>query len=168
MFITQWEVNSRHCGKQPNCSPIPYRPNFIYHHRNITFLIRHVMSIKRTINNPSWNQIFKVKLSIKALSHQQLTLQLRYLWQTTTMYLTLIITSTQVVETLVTSTYYSPSKDHTHPENQTTLSHKALSVSNVSFHWKIDLEWVCKPLWRRARSFYGSKEENSCTCSGCW
>ena len=50
MFITQWEVNSRHCGKQLNCSPIPCWPNFIYHHRNITFLIRHVMRIKRTIN----------------------------------------------------------------------------------------------------------------------
>ena len=50
IVITQWEVNNRHCGKQLNCSPIPCGPNFIYHHRNITFLIRHVMRIKRTIN----------------------------------------------------------------------------------------------------------------------
>ena len=37
--------------------------------------------------------------------------------------LTLMMTSTQVVETSVTNTDNSPSQDYTHPDDQTTLLH---------------------------------------------
>ena len=42
---------------------------------------------------------------------------------TTTFHLTLMMTSTQVVETSVTTTDNSPSQDYTHPDYQTTLLH---------------------------------------------
>ena len=41
----------------------------------------------------------------------------------TTFYLTLMMTSAQVVETSVTTTDNSPSQDYTHPDDQTTLLH---------------------------------------------
>ena len=41
----------------------------------------------------------------------------------TTFYLTLMMTSAQVVETSVTTTDNSPSQDYNHPDDQTTLLH---------------------------------------------
>ena len=46
---------------------------------------------------------------------------IKYIWLTTTFHLTLMMTSAQVVEILVTITDNSPSQDYTHPDNQTTL-----------------------------------------------
>ena len=46
---------------------------------------------------------------------------IKYIWLTTTFHLTLMMTSAQVVEILVTITDNSPSQDYTHPDDQTTL-----------------------------------------------
>ena len=46
---------------------------------------------------------------------------IKYIRLTTTFHLTLMMTSAQVVEILVTITDNSPSQDYTHPDDQTTL-----------------------------------------------
>ena len=53
-----------------------------------------------------------------------------YIWLTTTFHLTLIVTSAQVVETSVTIADNSPSQDYTHPDDQTTLLHILILLSN--------------------------------------
>ena len=45
------------------------------------------------------------------------------IWLTTTVPLTLMMTSAQVVEMSVTTTNNSPSQDYTHPDDQSTLWH---------------------------------------------
>ena len=46
---------------------------------------------------------------------------IKYIWLTTTFHLTLMMTSAQVVEILVTITDNSPSQDYTHLDDQNTL-----------------------------------------------
>ena len=69
-------------------------------------------------------------------------------------HLTLMMTSTQVVETSVTTTDNSPSQDYTHPDDQTTLLHALICGGSIlmkelvhllSWKWLEWLELVCLP-----------------------
>ena len=48
----------------------------------------------------------------------------KYIRLTTTIHLTLMMTSAQVVESSVTTTENSPSQDYSHPDDQTTLIYR--------------------------------------------
>ena len=50
---------------------------------------------------------------------------------------TLIMTSAQVVETSVNVTNNSPSRDYSHPDDQSTQTNSTLSTSNQLGVWKI-------------------------------
>ena len=72
-----------------------------------------------------------------------------------TFHSTLMMTSAQVVETSVTTTYYSPSQDYTHPDNQTTPSQVVtLLLFALSFRFCSTLvNWICLSLSLNGKYF---------------
>ena len=57
----------------------------------------------------------------------------KYIRLTTTIHLSLMMTSAQVVETSVTTVRQHPSKDYTHPDDQTTLLHVTPGLNHLLY-----------------------------------
>ena len=72
-----------------------------------------------------------------------------------TFHLTLMMTSAQVVETSVTTTYNSPSQDYTHLDDQTTpLQVVTLLLFALSFRFCSTLvNWICLSLSLNGKYF---------------
>ena len=72
-----------------------------------------------------------------------------------TFHSTLMMTSAQVVETSVTTTYNSPSQDYTHPDDQTTpLQVVTLLLFALSFRFCSTLvNWICLSLSLNGKYF---------------